>query len=560
MVGSSETPSIQDRFAQLSLLTITPKQNLILDLDPLKCDSYMLPIIECFKYSCLVKAMTTSEIVLMPLLSKAYSYACYIKEVQRITFEVHDRKTSITKSRFCSLLGLAHTDDMVDPDSVFIATIMKMFFQMGYKETLTTISKFWKANLPLQWNWLFTRLFKSFFERVTCSDCAIFHTTHIIIPNNSKFSFVGFIPKAVFRDVPAATKILEAYRKLQFSGFYPLTDDMQTILEEDNKPKKGGKKKVAKEDTPTTSHHEVSQPISTNPEVTFENLISIPITNEFIEDVSITSPTATLSTPISISPCPPVSLGVSGDDDDFAGFTYNPFNNRTESDDEDPVTQGKLKAINDRLDSLLQSSKASSTEDYSQATIKSFLETLMNEHSANLEKTNKAVNSSASVCIQTTEKVDKLITDTCEFMEKFQSSLESNTTKANEVISYMGSTLKTEKAKLLKVHTGLQSDHVEFNSSISLKITKLQDKLAIESKIMDVLAVKTERVKVLTVKLKNSEKRVNDLLSKKVDIKSCIIDVNGLLSEIIETRDSMITITVTKHFVEKLMPVFAILN
>lgn len=69
----------------------------------------------------------------MSLLSKAYSYACYIKEEQRIMFEVLDRKTSITKSRLCSLLGLELTADMVDPDSIAISSIMKMFYQMGYK-------------------------------------------------------------------------------------------------------------------------------------------------------------------------------------------------------------------------------------------------------------------------------------------------------------------------------------------------------------------------------------------------------------------------------------------
>ena len=53
---------------------------------------------------------------------------------------------------------------------------------------------------------------------------------------------------------------------------------------------------------------------------------------------------------------------------------------------------------------------------------------------------------------------------------------------------------------------------------------------------MDALALKTEKVKVLTVKLENTKKRVNDLLYEKTTIKSCIADVNGLLSDIIETR------------------------
>ncbi|CAI9280099.1 unnamed protein product [Lactuca saligna] len=106
-------------------------------------------------------------------------------------------------------------------------------------------------------------------------------------------------------------------------------------------------------------------------------------------------------------------------------------------------------------------------------TITSFLDTLTKEHSANLEKTNKEVDTFASVCNETTKNVDKLIKDAHAFMEKFQSSFESNTTKANEVISRLGSTLKIEKAKLEVVRTGLQTDHSEFSSSISYKITKL---------------------------------------------------------------------------------------
>lgn len=110
-------------------------------------------------------------------------------------------------------------------------------------------------------------------------------------------------------------------------------------------------------------------------------------------------------------------------------------------------------------------------------------------------------------------------------MEKIQSSFVSNTEKANEFISCLGSTLKTQKVKLQEVRTALQTDHDELNSSISSKITKLQEDLAIESKIKDALAVKTKKVKVLTIKLENVEKRVNDLLSEKEVMKSYIADV-----------------------------------
>ncbi|CAI9281653.1 unnamed protein product [Lactuca saligna] len=133
---------------------------------------------------------------------------------------------------------------------------------------------------------------------------------------------------------------------------------------------------------------------------------------------------------------------------------------------------------------------------------------------------NKAVIDSTEGCKTTTEKVDKLISNTIAFMEAYQSTYNTNT----------------------------------------VSITKLQDDLAVESKVMDALAVKIEKVKVLGLKLENAEKKVKDLLFEKAVVRSCILEVTILLSVIIETRDPMITITVWKHLAEKLCPVFAMLQ
>lgn len=205
-----------------------------------------------------------------------------------------------------------------------------------------------------------------------------------------------------------------------------------------------------------TSQPKVSKTTITNPEVSFDILTCIPINDDFFQDFSVPSPTSTISTPITIDPCPLVFLGVlqtdtplfndsttptttssdeppvtvnasdvgegasgfivghstppitllhqddpdtiyGGNDEDFGGFTYSPFNIRTESDNEAHVTKGQLKAANEKLDSLLQSSKTSTNIDYSNATIKSFLETLTKEHSSNLQKTNKVVDVLASI-------------------------------------------------------------------------------------------------------------------------------------------------------------------
>nr|KAJ0215962.1 hypothetical protein LSAT_V11C300141010 [Lactuca sativa] len=60
---------------------------------------------------------------------------------------------------------------------------------------------------------------------------------------------------------------------------------------------------------------------------------------------------------------------------------------------------------------------------------------------------------------------------------------------------------------------------------------------------MDALALKEEKCKVLAVKLQNAEQQVDDLPSERAVVRSCITDITCLLYYIIETRDSMISIT-----------------
>ncbi|CAI9293819.1 unnamed protein product [Lactuca saligna] len=112
-----------------------------------------------------------------------------------------------------------------------------------------------------------------------------------------------------------------------------------------------------------------------------------------------TNPPTTSSTPIFSVNASDVGAGVSGfasthisplvspfhtDDpnmiygdtkDDLQGFTFTRFDIRTGSD-EALITKGRLKTIHEKLDSLLQSAKPSSFNDYSQSPIESMLETL----------------------------------------------------------------------------------------------------------------------------------------------------------------------------------------
>lgn len=110
------------------MLNINPNQNLIIDLDASRYNSLIRPLIECLKFSPLMKALTMSEDVPLVHLSKAFSTAIYNKTEEVFYFEVSSHKTSITKANFCKLLGLVTSDVSVDPDSILTTSLIEMFF------------------------------------------------------------------------------------------------------------------------------------------------------------------------------------------------------------------------------------------------------------------------------------------------------------------------------------------------------------------------------------------------------------------------------------------------
>lgn len=146
-----------------------------------------------------------------------------------------------------------------------------------------------------------------------------------------------------------------------------------------------------------------------------------------------------------------------GDDQDaFEGFHFSPFNVQPESDEDDaPMTTKQLMELNSKLDSLIESSKTPSSDEYSQASVKSFFETLTKEQASDLALTNKVVADSAQTCKETTEKVAILISNAQAFLGNFQTSFQSNIAKVNQVISNHGTSLHTEKdAPALTHYTG----------------------------------------------------------------------------------------------------------
>nr|KAJ0206608.1 hypothetical protein LSAT_V11C500230710 [Lactuca sativa] len=168
----ADSSSIHDTLVRQPLLTIKPQPNLIIDLTLFIYEPYMMYVVECLKYSPLIDALTKVEVVPMSCLSLVYSTPYYDKVNERIHFELHNEMTSISKHRFCALIGLSQEQSLVNPDSITTGQLFSMFYQMGYTKTLSTITKFKKSCLPPEWNGLFTLLFKGLSERSAGSDGA----------------------------------------------------------------------------------------------------------------------------------------------------------------------------------------------------------------------------------------------------------------------------------------------------------------------------------------------------------------------------------------------------
>ncbi|KAL7600401.1 hypothetical protein Lser_V15G23655 [Lactuca serriola] len=152
------------------ILPIRPQQSLIIDLTPHSYDAFIFPIIECLKYSPIAPALTRAEAVPMEFLSQIFATAHCDKVVDRIFFDVFEHKASISKQRFCTLLGFESDSLMVNPETIPMGHLFNMFYNMGYTKVLPTVTKFKKSCLPPQWNGMFTVLFKGLSERSAGSD------------------------------------------------------------------------------------------------------------------------------------------------------------------------------------------------------------------------------------------------------------------------------------------------------------------------------------------------------------------------------------------------------
>ena len=103
----------------------------------------------------------------------AYTTSKYNSAKNVVEFELETGyKTAISKTSFTKLLNLSTDKNLVDPDSVSNADMIKTFNTMGHTPVLTRLSAFKKNKLPSIWSCLFTILFKCLAERQTGTDSA----------------------------------------------------------------------------------------------------------------------------------------------------------------------------------------------------------------------------------------------------------------------------------------------------------------------------------------------------------------------------------------------------
>nr|KAJ0217103.1 hypothetical protein LSAT_V11C300137390 [Lactuca sativa] len=95
------------------------------------------------------------------------------------------------------------------------------------------------------------------------SNISTLHTTGIIVADTSKFAFVSSIPESMLRDVPPTSKVLESYHIIHASGFGPLTPEIQLIIAEAYKRKKGGNKGSKKVENKKGDNEGPSEPPNT---------------------------------------------------------------------------------------------------------------------------------------------------------------------------------------------------------------------------------------------------------------------------------------------------------
>ena len=145
--------------------------------------------------------------------------------------------------------------------------------------------------------------------------------------------------------------------------------------------------------------------------------------------------------------------------------------------------------MHEKLDRLVASS-SSSHDSFSEAVVKALMTTFVKEHEASIAKATSAIDASTKSCKDATEKVKKLILDANVFLESLQGAAELNANKVNSTVEKLAMSLETEKKHFATMCQTIQGYNVALRTSVNERLQKLQEDLAMESRIMDELALK----------------------------------------------------------------------
>ncbi|XP_023750787.1 uncharacterized protein LOC111899139 [Lactuca sativa] len=242
-----------------------------------------------------------------------------------------------------------------------------------------------------------------------------------------------------------------------------------------------------------------------------------------------------------------------GEDLNFESTYFSPYRVQSDDDEDTPVTKRHLKDLNDKLDTLIAYVSTSSSG-YSEANVQGILETVFKRHEASIQNAKDVVDASTKSSQQAVDEVKSLIHDAKIFLESLQGASETTSNKVNATIESLSKTFQDEQMKFNQLRSALQDDLVSFQSSVTIRLDKLQEDLAFENKVMDELAHQTTMIKTQGVRLIQAQREIDELKSKRTVMKTYVFDVHALLSNLLDAHDSVLNITIRRHLVEKLRP------
>ncbi|XP_023748912.2 pollen-specific leucine-rich repeat extensin-like protein 2 [Lactuca sativa] len=200
-------------------------------------------------------------------------------------------------------------------------------------------------------------------------------------------------------------------------------------------------------------------------------------------NVSDTGATTVTKTPIIHKPLSPThstdsGATLGGENDEYDSTYFSPYRLPTDDDADAPITTQHLQNINEKLDRLLEDSKA-----YSGEVLKAFLETALEQYTESIEKSTKAI-----------------------FLESLKGHADTNAAKVQAYVDSLSKSLQEESTRFEAVRSSIQKENTSLLSSVSSRLEYLHADLAKESALKEQLACQSTQCEVLKVQLAHAEK------------------------------------------------------